>query len=159
MGTLHHEIRIKAPAHKVWTALADIEAVQHYNPSVSNARCVSPVKEGVGATRHCDLKPKGWVKERVTAWEPERVHAMEVAESEWPIVFMKWRTELKPDASGTLVTQDLEYRMKFGLLGKLMDALMMRRKLDQGINDVFAGLKRYVEGGKQSTEQRAPVQS
>src|SRR5262249_44799506 len=145
MRTLHHKIRINAPAHAVWTALADIEAVQHYNPGVARARCVSPAKEGVGAMRRCDLKPKGWVKERVTAWEPERVHAMEVAESEWPIVYMRWRTELTPDAAGTLVTQDFEYRVKFGLLGKVMDALVMRRKLDRGINDVFAGLKRYVE--------------
>ncbi len=48
MATLHHEIRIAAPAHDVWTALADIEAVQHYNPGVSKARRVSPSKEGVG---------------------------------------------------------------------------------------------------------------
>jgi uncharacterized protein YndB with AHSA1/START domain len=147
MGKLHHEIRIDAPVGKVWSALADMEAVQHYNPGVAKARCVSPSREGVGATRHCDLKPKGWVKERVTAWEPERALGMEVAESEWPIVFMRWRTELMPDGSGTLVGQDFEYQVKFGLLGKVMDALMMRRKLDQGISDVFAGLKRFVEGG------------
>jgi len=96
------------------------------------------------------------VKERVTVWEPERVHGMEVAESEWPVVFMRWRTELKPDGSGTLVRQDFEYQVKFGLLGKLMDALMMRRRLDQGISDVFAGLKRYVESGTRGADGRTP---
>jgi ligand-binding SRPBCC domain-containing protein len=147
MATLHHEIRIDAPVAQVWSVLADIEAVQHYNPTVASARCTSPAREGIGASRHCDLKPKGWVKERVTVWEAERALGLEVSESEWPIVYMRWRTDVTADGKGTLVAQDLEYEMKFGLLGRLMDALMMRRKLRQGVGEVFAGLKRYVEGG------------
>jgi hypothetical protein len=34
---------------------------------------------------------------------------------------------------------------KFGPLGALMDALMMRRRLDQGIREISDNLKRYVE--------------
>ncbi|MBI3992726.1 MAG: SRPBCC family protein, partial [Candidatus Lambdaproteobacteria bacterium] len=93
----------------------------------------------------CELKPKGWVEERVWAWNPPRAIGLEVAASEWPLVFMKWTTELQPEGAATAVSQELEYRLKFGLLGHLMDALMMRRKLDAGIDDIFAGLKRYVE--------------
>jgi carbon monoxide dehydrogenase subunit G len=148
MGTLHHEIKIEAPVDTVWRTLADLEAVQHYNPGVSSARCISTAREGIGAARHCDLKPKGWVRERVTVWEPGRALGLEVSDSEWPIVFMRWRTELKPQGGATLVAQDFEYQLKFGLLGKLMDAMMMRSKLNKGINDVFAGLKGYVEGGR-----------
>jgi uncharacterized protein YndB with AHSA1/START domain len=147
MGTLHHEIRIDAPLAQVWAALADLEAVQHYNPGVASARCVSSARDGVGATRRCDLKPRGWVTERVTVWEPQRALGLEVAESDWPIVFMRWRTDLAADGAGTRVAQDLEYRVKFGLVGRLLDTLVMRRKLERGVGDVFAGLKRYVEAG------------
>src|SRR5262249_61769146 len=126
---LQQKTRKTAPAREGWTGLADVEAVQHDNPGVARARCVSPAKEGVGAMRRCDLKPKGWVKERVTAWEPERVHAMEVAESEWPIVYIRWRTELTPDAAGTLVTQGFQNRVKFVLLGKGMHALVQRGRV------------------------------
>lgn len=145
MTTLRHEVRIDAPVEAVWKAVADLLAVQHYNPMVASVRYVSEQREGVGATRRCDLKPKGWVEERVWDWVPGRAIGLEVAASEWPLVFMKWRTELANDGTTTLVRQEMSYKMKFGLLGSVMDVLMMRRKLDHGIREIFENLKRYVE--------------
>lgn len=146
MTTLRHEVRIEAPIDAVWRAIAeDLTAVQHYNMLVSSARLLSGPREGVGASRRCELKPKGFVEERVWEWTPKRAIGLEVAASEWPVVFMKWRTELAEDGKATLVSQELSYKVKFGPLGALMDALMMRRKLDSGIRDVFSNLKSYVE--------------
>jgi len=147
MSHLQHEIRIAAPIERVWAVLADLEAVQNYNPTVKEARYTSPIREGVGASRRCSLIPKGWVTERVTAWEPNTAVALELGEHQWPVTFMRWRTELAADGSGTRVLQRLEYQVKFGLLGAFLDRMVMRRKLDQAIGDVFDGLKRYVETG------------
>jgi hypothetical protein len=145
MTSLRHEITIDAPLDAVWTALADLPGVQHYNPMVASARYTSSQREGVGATRRCELAPKGWVEERVWEWTPRRALGLEVSASEWPLVFMKWKTELSPRGASTLVTQEMEYKLKFGPLGAVLNALVMRRKLDRGVRDVFAGLKRYVE--------------
>jgi carbon monoxide dehydrogenase subunit G len=147
MSELHHTIKINAPLDRVWEVLADLEAVRHYNPMVASARYISSNREGIGAARQCDLKPKGYVKERVIGWEPKQAITLELYEHQWPIRLMRWRTALKPDGTGTLVTQDMEYDMKFGPLGRLMDALMMRRNLDKGISDIFERLKRFVETG------------
>lgn len=147
MTKLHHEIKINALLDKVWEVLANLEAVQYYNPMVKSTRYISQDREGVGAARHCDLNPKGYVKERVTAWEPKKAIALEAYEHQWPVKFMRWRTELHPQGNGTLVTQDLEYETKFGILGKLMNVLMMRKKMDQGITGAFQELKRYIETG------------
>lgn len=147
MAKLHHEIRIDAPAERVWRVLADLEAVQHYNPMVARARYTSSNREGVGASRHCDFKPKGFAKEQVVGWEPGKAITFEMAESSWPLAFMRWRTNLSPGEAGTLLVQDTEYRFKFGPLGKLLDALVMRRKLDAGIAGIFLELKRFVETG------------
>ena len=149
MTTLCHQIRIEAPAEAVWTAIAgDLTAVQHFNRTVSSARLVTEQRDGVGAMRRCELRPKGFVEERVWAWTPGRAIGLEVAASHWPIVFMKWKTELFADGKATLVSQEMSYKLKFGPLGALMDALMMRRKLDRGIGEIFASLKRYLETGK-----------
>ena len=143
MTTLRHEIRIEAPVDAVWRAIGeDLTAVQHYNRMVSAAQLLSDQREGVGASRRCELKPKGFVEERVWEWTPKRAIGLEVAASEWPIAFMKWRTQLAEDGKATLVSQEMNYKVKFGPLGALMDALMMRRKLDSGIRDVFLDLKR-----------------
>lgn len=148
MTTLRHQIRIDAPVDAVWKAVADLVAVQHYNPMVVSARHISDKREGVGATRRCELKPKGWVEERVWEWSPPRAIGLEVAASKWPVVFMKWKTELQGEGKGTVVSQELSYKMKFGPLGAPMDALMMRRKMDKGIAEIFDNLKRFVEGSR-----------
>jgi carbon monoxide dehydrogenase subunit G len=145
MTTLSHEIFIAAPVHKVWATLSDLCAVTQYNATVVSARIEGERSTGVGAYRVCELKPKGKVKERVTIWEPDRCIGLEVVESDWPIVFMNWETGLAPKDSGTLVTQAMQYQVKFGLLGSLLDTLVMRRKLDAAIADVFKRMKAHVE--------------
>ncbi len=146
MTMLRHEIRIEAPIDSVWQAIAgDLTAVQHYNQMVSSARLVGDRREGVGAARRCELKPKGFVEERVWEWTPGKAIGLEVAVSEWPIVFMKWKTELTDEGDATVVRQEMSYKLKFGPVGTLMDALVMRRKLDSGIRDVFSSLKSYLE--------------
>lgn len=146
MTTLRHQIRIEAPIEEVWHAIAgDLTAVQHYNQTVSSARWLGDKREGVGAARRCELKPKGFVEERVWEWTPRKAIGLEVSASEWPIVFMKWKTELAADGQATLVSQEMSYQLKFGPLGSLMDALVMRRKLDGGVRDVFGRLKSYLE--------------
>ena len=146
MTTLRHSIRIGAPVEAVWKAVSDLEAVQRYNPMVASARFTSEKRQGVGAARRCQLRPNGWVEERVWEWSPPRAIGLEVAASEWPLVFMRWRTELREEGAGTAVSQETSYQVKFGPLGALLDALVMRRKLDRGIAEVFDGLKRFVEG-------------
>lgn len=51
------------------------------------------------------------------------------------------------DGAGTVVRQRMEYELKFGALGRLLDALVVKRKWNAGIRSFFGGLKRYVEGG------------
>lgn len=49
----------------------------------------------------------------------------------------------------------MEYELKFGPLGKVMDALMVRKKWDSGIKGFFVGLKRHVEEQAQAGGARA----
>lgn len=151
MTKLQHEIHVAAPPEKVWAVLADLEAVQHYNSGVKHAKYTSVAREGIGASRHRDLNPKGWVKERDIAWEPRKAVTMELYESQWPLEFMRWRTALAPDGTGTRLSQQMEYQVKFGSLGTLLDKLVMRRKLDQTLTEVFVSLKRFVETGAKSS--------
>ena len=39
----------------------------------------------------------------------------------------------------------MEYTVKFGLLGKLLDSLMIRKQTEGGIKKFFDGLKAYAE--------------
>jgi hypothetical protein len=90
--------------------------------------------------------PRGRVVERVTHWEDGRAVGLEVAESDWPIHFMRWVTRLEPSCEGTRITQALEYQVRFGPIGWLLDRLVMKRKLTAALDAVFSSLVRHAEG-------------
>ena len=146
MTTIHHAIEAACPPEAVWALLADLEAVQHYNPTVRTAAVRGNRRTGIGAERVCDLVPKGRVVERVTHWEDGRAVGLEVAESDWPIHFMRWVTRVEANDDGSRITQELEYRVKFGPFGWLLDRLAMERKLRTSLDGILASLVKHAEG-------------
>jgi hypothetical protein len=148
MTTLRHEVHADCPPEAVWRLLGNIEAVQQYNPGISAARIEGTLRSGVGAMRSCDLKPKGRIVERVTHWEEGRAVGLEVAQSDWPIHFMNWITRIEPARGGTRISQELHYRVKFGLFGWLLDNLVMRSQLTRSLDAIFASLARHAEGSR-----------
>ncbi|HVR19235.1 MAG TPA: SRPBCC family protein [Polyangiaceae bacterium] len=145
MTTIRHEIHAACPPERIWALLADLEAVERYNAGVKHAEVEGSQRSGVGARRSCDLVPKGRVVERVTHWEEGHALGLEVVESDWPIHFMRWVTRIEPTDGGTRITQSLEYAVKLGPLGWLLDRLVMKRKLTGALDDVFASLVRHGE--------------
>jgi hypothetical protein len=145
MTTIHHEVQANCPPERVWALLSDLEAVQRYNPTVRTATVQGALRTGVGAQRACELVPKGRVVERVTHWEDGRAVGLEVAESDWPIHFMRWVTRVEPEGVSTRITQSLEYKVKFGPIGWLLDALVMKRKLTSTLDGVFVSLVKHAE--------------
>jgi ligand-binding SRPBCC domain-containing protein len=145
MTVLENSIHVEAPPERVWKVLASLDLLDRYDPGVAKSEIVTPSREGPGSARRCDLKPGGWFKERVADWKPNESLSFELFECTLPVRKLKHSYTLTPDGSGTTVRQRMEYELKFGLFGKLMDATVVRRKWDDGIKGFFAGLKRYVE--------------
>jgi ligand-binding SRPBCC domain-containing protein len=146
MTVLENAIRIEATPEKVWSALASLDTLHRYDPGVSRAEIVSEAKEGPGAARRCDLAPGGWFKERVSEWRPHEALAFELYECTLPVRRLKHTYTLVADGGGTIVRQRMEYQLKFGVLGRLLDAAVVKRRWNAGIRRFFGGLKRYVEG-------------
>lgn len=151
MTVLENSIRIDAPADKVWSVLATLDALERYDPGVKKSEIVTPAREGPGTARRCDLAPGGWFKEKVGDWRPNEAISFELFECTLPVRRLKHSYTLAPDGAGTRVRQRMEYDLKFGPLGKLMDAVLVRRKWDAGIKSFFTGLKRYIETERQSS--------
>lgn len=51
----------------------------------------------------------------------------------------------EPAGNQTKVRQEMAYQIKFGLLGKILDSLMIRKQYNKGIQGFFTGLKSFVE--------------
>lgn len=146
MTTLHHALDGRCRPERLWALLSDLAAVAAYNPGVQEAQILGTAHQGVGAQRTCTLRPSGRVVERVTVWEEGRAVGLEVVSSDWSIHFMRWTTRIAPAEQGSKLTQELEYQVKFGPLGWLLDRAVMRRKLQTSLDGVLAGLIRLAEG-------------
>lgn len=148
MTVLENSIRIYAPPEKVWEVLASLDALDRYDPGVTKSEIISSSKEGPGAARRCDLAPGGWFKERVVTFQPHRALSFELFECTLPVRRLKHDYTLTADGDATLVEQRMEYALKLGPLGRVLDAVVVRRKWNAGIKTFFAGLKHYVETGE-----------
>lgn len=145
MTVLENEIHIQTSPEKVWSVLASLDSLDKYDPGVKKSTIVSSARNGMGAERRCDLAPGGWFRERVTDWSPHRAMAFELCECTLPVRRLKHSYRIAESGSGTVVSQRMEYELKFGPLGWLMDALMVRKKWDAGIKSFMKGLKRFAE--------------
>lgn len=140
MTVVRHNLKATCSPAKIWALLSDLTAVADYNAQVSAARLRGNTPSGIGAERECDLVPKGRVVERVTVWEDGQALGLKVVESEWPVHFMHWVTHIEDGAPGARVTQELEYRMKFGPVGWLLDRLFMKPMITRNVGATLAAM-------------------
>jgi ribosome-associated toxin RatA of RatAB toxin-antitoxin module len=146
MTTLHNEIIIDAPIEKIWAALSDIEKLERYDPLVKTSHAISQSKHGIGAARKVEMKDgKNWFEEKCTNWNPNESLTYELTACSFPVHRLKHSYRFEKVGKQIKVRQLMEYEIKYGLLGALLDKMMIRKQTDSGIKKFFAGLKTYSE--------------
>lgn len=147
MTRLHNEIIINSAPEKVWGVLSNLGLLYRYDPVIRASDVISNTATGVGAERKCELKPKGWYKERITEWKPNQAITFELYECTLPVKRLKHSYVLKNLGQATHIVQIMEYELKMGIFGKILNALFIRKKWDAGIKQFFSGLKQFTETG------------
>ncbi len=146
MGTsITQHVEIAASPAQVWAVLADLERLAEYDPVVTRAVVVGDRHDGIGARRRCDARQGRYFVEDVTVWEPASRLQFRIVECNLPTAALTHSYALAPIGDGTRVTETMEYTMKFGPLGALLDVIVVRRTTTQGIAGFLAGLQRTVE--------------
>ena len=146
MATIHNEIIVNASVEKVWSILTDLELLEKYDPTVKKSTLISTEKTGIGAKRKVDmLDGKNWFDEKVTVFKPNEALTYQLTECSFPIKELRHSYDFERIGNQTKVKQVMEYKVKFGLLGKLLDSMMIRKQSDGGIKKFFGGLKAYAE--------------
>ncbi len=140
---------LRAPIDTVWPLVADVTAVQRWHPSVKTADLLSPKPTGLGAARRCNFYDGTDVREEVVDLEEGRRVRLRLSEFSVPMKRLEAEVTLSPLGDGqTEATFELSYEMKFGPLGKVMGALMVRRSLVKVANTVLAGLEHHASTGE-----------
>lgn len=151
------EVIIDAPHGEVWMVLADFSAVDTWVPLVESSHIEGGIEQGIGIQRHCDLGKGGKISEKVTEWSEGKSMSYEVSglgpmkalENNWLV------TEL--DSNRTKVNVELNYSVKFGLLGRLLHFFLLGPVLKKRIKSgALLYLKKCVETGEVVRPRRAP---
>lgn len=154
MTTLRVEREIAASVAVVWTLLKDFQHIDAFNPNLSHSFHIGNTPlEGVGAERRCELKDgRNWIEERVVDWRPGESYTVEIYAGTMPIRDVRTTLAVLPHEAGSRAVMQIDYTPKFGVLGQLLDRLMLRWKM--------TGLMRSVlEGLEQKSVLSAPVRS
>ena len=149
MTTHNREVWIDAPKEKVWEVLADFGNIYQFNPIIPTSYLTSEQEQGVGTTRHCDFSG-GSIEERIIEWTEGQSMQIEIydGQNSPPFKTAVATITVEEKDGGTLVKGSLNYEMKYGPVGALMDKMMVTPRFGQGWSGLFAGLKKYIETGE-----------
>lgn len=141
---------IAVPIRDAWKTLANLGDIYRFHPGVSKSYYTSGKKQGVGAARICELQPAGKIKETATSWEEGRGFTLQIdpIEKAPPVKNFTGQFRLSPlDAGRTRIDLVIRYDMKLGLVGNLLNALVIRSKMEEGIEVLLDGMKVHLEQG------------
>jgi hypothetical protein len=139
-------IIINTPISTAWDVLQDFGNVSDWAPTVTRSHYLSEQTSGAGTGRHCDIEGFGSIEETVSHWQEGRGFAYSVtplgplaaSNSSW------WLTRV--DDQTTKLEVVLSYDIRFGLFGRILHKLVMRKKLQQSLPQTVAATKKHVEG-------------
>ena len=144
MSSLTRDIQIDAPREKVWATLAVIGSVQDYSPGVVKSFYTSDIEEGVGASRHCDLLPRGTVEERIVNWRDGEQYSIEIYDGTEIKYAGVAHFTLKRGGEVTTVTQTMDYRPTEDPTSAL-GSRSMEAVVGKVIEGNLVGLRHFVE--------------
>lgn len=146
---LTSSIKIHASQEEVWTVLKFPGRVEEFHPLIRESSMTGVQQRGLGAVRHCRLYPLGRMDEVITEWEEGQGFTISVTGGSMlpPHKFMQGRFELKGCGQECEVTFQFSYKLKYGLLGRLLDALIIRPQFKKAPPQYVQGLKKHVEQG------------
>lgn len=142
------DLIVHASASEVWKVIADFSAVDTWAPQVTTSYAIGEQDRGVGAQRHCDIKGFGSIQEEITEWIDGRSLTYRVTPlGPLGVSYNRWTVDEVSDSSCAVVVE-LGYNVRFGVIGRLMHASMMRRKLQQAFPKSLEALKARAETGE-----------
>ena len=150
MTTFKKQVTIDAAQELVWQIVSNLGDIYKFHPGVSKSYYTSKIEVGMGAARICELQPTGRIRETVVQWNEGSGFLLHIdpIEKAPPVDNFSGNFELEQvDANKTSVSLTIQYDMKLGLIGELLNKLVIKSKMEEGIEALLQGLKIHTEKG------------
>ena len=149
------EVIVNLPRAEVWQRLRDLSIAHKYVPGLRDCRLKTEQKEGVGASRRVYTTSGMEMDETVSEWNEGTGFIIRLHNGDGPPppIFTQarfhYRIEDAPNGQ-TLFRPAMTYTIKFGILGRLLDKLLLNMIIRSNMKKVGLGLKQFYETGKPS---------
>jgi hypothetical protein len=146
---------VQVPLVIVWNRIQYPGEIADFHSMMKSSIHLGNQRTGLNTERYCELKPVGFVKERVVSWQEGKGMSFEAIEAGAviPCSWMRSSLELFKTAGGTWVVFNLKYQLKWGLLGWLIDYFIIQAYSRRASIALVEGLRKISEEEYQNTIQ------
>ncbi len=141
---------IPVSADRAWEVLDDFGGVYRYHPVVERSPIKNGIVSGLGAERVCHFDNGDQITELVTSHDAGHEYTVEITDlGKFPL--KKAVARLGVESAGnhrSVVSFDMSFQAKFGLLGWVMGKTVMKYQFRKIITSVLAGLETHLRTGE-----------
>jgi hypothetical protein len=156
MSIAEAEIVVDKSPDEVWERLRDLSLAPNYVAGLTGSKFLTDRTEGVGTSRHVFQGGQPPLTETVVQWIEGRGFVLALTTGEGadakplaPFAEAFFHYRIEPTGDGrTRFKPGFEYRMKPGLLGVLLDRLMLNRVMRGRMQALARDFKGYYETGR-----------
>jgi uncharacterized protein YndB with AHSA1/START domain len=140
---------VHAPIARVWETIADVGTIAQWHPGVAKSPVLTPNHTGMGASRQVELYDGSTAVEQVTSLDEGRSLTVTMSEHTMPMSYAVVTFSVEADGNArTRVTMSMEYKMKFGPVGWMLNTLMLRGIMNKLLPSTLAGLNHHLVTGE-----------
>ena len=145
MRVLVEQISIQAEDKDLWSVMEDFGGVYKWAPNMKKSALVGRQQTGVGT---CRFLRHAWgfiLEEVVTEWTDGKGFSFDVYRAPYPMknVQESWLAG-RENGQATVITR-VNYEMRLGIIGRLLDWVLVRHVVQREMRTGLRGLKQYVE--------------
>jgi len=130
---------VPLPIEACWEKLRDLTRARDYVPGLTDTVISTEAKQGIGASRVVSHRQFGDMDETVVAWDEGvgiTVRLHKGARPARPFKQGAFRYEFRPAGAHCEIHTSLSYVLPGGPLGRLVDALLLRRVFQTNVENV-----------------------
>lgn len=143
MAIVQRTVQIKASPAQTMSLLSDASRWPDWYPGMAHIDITAPFPEAGGkvAFRVKSAGVSMTITETVLEYQPDKLQLLQME----GMLSGRARWELTPEGDGTCLTTTFDYVLPGGALGKLADALIVKRMNGKSLEDGLNNLKALVE--------------
>lgn len=141
---LREETAIESSPVAVWEVLRAFGDVAQWAPGIAWSRCLDDRADGIGARR---LMRHRWgfrLEEVVTTWDEGRSFTFLVKRAPFPLNFVLETWTVGESGGRARVETIVEYNTHIGVLGRLIDGVLVRHLIRREMRLGLAGLRNWL---------------